>query len=66
MTNLPKGCYCLKGVRLRQVRTYAEVKRIEPLITLGSHGFAEIAVNRGSAADAFCLKTGDRIELEEI
>jgi hypothetical protein len=63
---LPNCCFSLKGVRLRQVRTYAEVKRIEPLITIGSHGFAEIAVNQGSAADAFCLKAGDRIELEEI
>jgi S-adenosylmethionine hydrolase len=63
---LPNGCFSLKGVRLRQVRTYAEVKKIEPLITIGSHGFAEIAVNQGSAADAFCLKAGDRIELEEI
>lgn len=63
---LPDGFFSLKGVRLRRVRTYAEVKRIEPLITMGSHGFAEIAVNQGSAADAFCLEAGDRIELEEI
>lgn len=63
---LPSSSFSLKGVRLRRVRTYAEAKRIEPLITIGSHGYAEIAVNRGSAADAFCLKTGDRIELEEI
>jgi S-adenosylmethionine hydrolase len=63
---LPNGCFSLKGVKLRLVRTYAEVKKIEPLITIGSHGFAEIAVNQGSAADAFCLKAGDRIELEEI
>lgn len=66
MNFLPRFCTCLKGVRLRQVRTYAETKRIEPLITLGSHGFAEIAVNQGSAADAFCLKAGDRILLEEV
>lgn len=63
---LSGGCFSLKGVRLRRVRTYAEVKRIEPLITIGSHGFAEIAVNQGSAADAFCLKAGDRVVLEEI
>lgn len=66
MRKLPEGCFSLKGIRLRQVGTYAEVKRIEPLITIGSHGFAEIAVNQGSAADAFRLKAGDRIELEEI
>jgi S-adenosyl-L-methionine hydrolase (adenosine-forming) len=65
MNKLPSGPVTLKGIRLRQVNTYAEVKRIEPLITLGSHGFAEIAVNQGSAAEAFSLKTGDRIMLEE-
>ena len=56
----------LKGVKLKACRTYAQARRIEPLITLGSHGFAEIAVNEGDAAEAFCLKAGDRIELEEI
>jgi len=65
MRDLPPGTVQLKGIRLRQVRTYAEVKRIEPLITLGSHGFAEIAVNQGSAAEAFGLKAGDHIVLEE-
>jgi S-adenosylmethionine hydrolase len=56
----------LKGIKLRKVKTYAEGRRIEPLITLGSHGFAEIAVNQGNAAEAFRLKAGDRILLEEI
>jgi S-adenosylmethionine hydrolase len=66
MRKLPKGNFCLQGIRLKQVKTYAQAKRIEPLITLGSHGFAEIAVNGGSAASVFTLKTGDPIELEEI
>ncbi len=66
MRKLPSFDISLKGIRLRRVRTYAEGRRIEPLITIGSHGFAEIAVNLGSAADAFCLKAGDRIVLEEI
>jgi len=66
MQKLPAFEVSLKGIRLKKVRTYAEGRRIEPLITLGSHGFAEIAVNQGSAAEAFCLKAGDRIELEEI
>jgi len=56
----------LMGIRLKRVRTYAEGRRIEPLITLGSHGFAEIAINQGNASEAFRLKVGDRIELEEI
>ncbi len=66
MRKLPAFEVRLKGIRLRRVRTYAEGRRIEPLITVGSHGFAEIAVNLGSAADAFCLKAGDRLTLEEI
>lgn len=64
--SLPDHDMMLKGIRLKRVRTYAEGRRIEPLITLGSHGFAEIAINQGNAAEAFCLRAQDRIELEEI
>jgi S-adenosyl-L-methionine hydrolase (adenosine-forming) len=66
LKKLPSFNVSLKGIKLKKVRTYAEVRRIEPLITIGSHGFVEIAVNQGNAADAFCLKPGDRIKLEEI
>ena len=66
MQDLPPFPVSLKGIKLKAVRTYGQARRIEPLITLGSHGFAEIAVNQGNAAEAFCLKAGDRIELEEI
>jgi S-adenosylmethionine hydrolase len=62
---IPEGHLSLKGRSLQRVRTYAEACGIEPLITLGSHGFAEIAVNLGSAADIFGLAPGDRILLEE-
>jgi S-adenosylmethionine hydrolase len=66
MQKLPGFDASLLGIKLKKVRTYGEGRRIEPLITLGSHGFAEIAVNQGNAAEAFRLKAGDRIELEEI
>jgi S-adenosylmethionine hydrolase len=66
MHKLPSGQVRLKGIELKKVETYSQAGRIEPLITVGSHGFLEIAVNRGSAAAAFGLKAGDRIELEEI
>jgi S-adenosyl-L-methionine hydrolase (adenosine-forming) len=66
MRKVPTFQVSLLGIKLKRAVTYAEARRIEPLITLGSHGFAEIAVNSGSAAEAFCLKAGDRIELEEI
>jgi S-adenosyl-L-methionine hydrolase (adenosine-forming) len=65
MRSLPPFRPRLKGVWLRQARTYGESKRIEPLIIIGSHGFAEIAVNKGNAAEAFGLKAGDRITLED-
>lgn len=66
LRKLPAFSVRLLGVKLKRVKTYAEARRIEPLITLGSHGYAEIAVNLGSAAEAFRLKAGDRVELEEI
>jgi len=66
MRKVPSFGLGLKGIKLKRVRTYADARRIEPLITIGSHGFAEIAVNQGSAADAFGLKAGDTITLEEI
>ncbi len=66
MRKLPAFPVSLKGIKLKACRTYAQARRIEPLITLGSHGFAEIAVNQGNAAEAFRLKAGDRIDLEEI
>jgi len=65
MRNPPPRQVRFKGIRLKAVETYSQAKRIEPLITVGSHGFLEIAVNKGSAAEAFGLKAGDRIELEE-
>jgi S-adenosylmethionine hydrolase len=52
------------GEGLRRVRTYAEVGVDEPLITIGSHEFAEIAVNGGSARDLFGIAPGDRVLLE--
>lgn len=54
----------LSGRRVRRVRTYAEVGIDEPLITIGSHEFAEVAVRGGSAKDLFSLTSGDRILLE--
>ncbi len=66
MQKLPSFEIRLKGIVLKKVKTYAQVSRIEPLITVGSHGFVEIAVNQGSAANAFGLKAGDCITLEEI
>ncbi len=54
----------ISGKKLKRVKTYAEAGGIEPLITIGSHEFAEIAVNGGSARDLFGLSSGDPVTLE--
>ena len=41
--------------------TYAEAKAKEPIALIGSHGFFEIALNRGNAAEKFHVKAGDKI-----
>ncbi len=44
-------------------KTYARVKLLEPLALIGSHGFLEIALNQGNAAEKFQVKVGDKIEI---
>lgn len=63
-TEIPWDVVILAGRRLMRARTYAEAGPDEPLITIGSHGFAEIAVRGGSAEGLFGLAPGDRILLE--
>ena len=42
-------------------RSYGFCKELEPLALIGSHGYLEIAVNRGNAAKFFNKKQGDEI-----
>jgi len=51
---------CLK---LRLKKTYGEAKPNDALILIGSHGFLEIAVNQGNAADLYHVKIGDKISI---
>ena len=44
-------------------KTYAQAKPNEPLALIGSHGFLEIALNQGNAAEKFHAKAGDKIEV---
>jgi S-adenosyl-L-methionine hydrolase (adenosine-forming) len=44
-------------------KTYAHVKPHEPLALIGSHGFLEIALNKGNAAEKFHVKAGGKIEV---
>ncbi|KQC16021.1 MAG: hypothetical protein APR56_10525 [Methanosaeta sp. SDB] len=64
MDEIPWDHFEISGKKLRRVKTYAEAEGIEPLITIGSHEFAEIAVNGGSARDLFGLSSGDPVTLE--
>ena len=46
------------------VRSYAHADAGAHVVTVGSHGNVEFAVNRGRGDEAFGLSTGDRVELE--
>ncbi|MCG1002220.1 MULTISPECIES: S-adenosyl-l-methionine hydroxide adenosyltransferase family protein [Halobacterium] len=49
--------------RVRVERTYAAVEPGERVVTVGSHGNVELAVNRGRGDDAFGVEPGSPIEL---
>ena len=44
-------------------KAYAQAKPKEPIVLIGSHGFMEIALNQGSAAEKFHAKAGDKVVL---
>jgi S-adenosylmethionine hydrolase len=48
---------------LRLCRTYADVERSRPLALVGSHGFLEVSVNQGHAANELGVRSGDRVVL---
>ncbi len=48
-------------LKLSFAKTYAEREPQEPVALIGSHGFMEIALNQGSAAERFRLREGDKI-----
>ena len=49
------------SLKLTFGKTYAEAKPKEPIALIGSHGFLEIALNQGNAAEKFHAKAGDKI-----
>jgi len=49
------------SLRLNFANNYAQGKIKEPIALVGSHGFVEIALNRGNAAESFLVKVGDKI-----
>ncbi len=69
ITNIPSEAVDFKSGDSMQIenkkvqfqRSYGFCKEGEPLILIGSHGYLEIAVNRGNAANFFNKKQGDEI-----
>jgi S-adenosyl-L-methionine hydrolase (adenosine-forming) len=51
------------SLQLALAKTYGEVKLQEPTALVGSHGFLEFALNRGSFAKKNCVNTGDKVEV---
>ncbi|MCX8187319.1 MAG: S-adenosyl-l-methionine hydroxide adenosyltransferase family protein [Nitrososphaeria archaeon] len=52
-----------REITCRLVRSYAYVGTGEPLLTIGGSGYLELSINRGSAAEDFGLKPGDKLKL---
>jgi S-adenosylmethionine hydrolase len=71
ITNIPGGTLTehfgshaqVNGVTAPIRRTYAEVDPGDRLITVGSHGNVELAVNRGRGDEAFGVDAGSRVRL---
>jgi S-adenosyl-L-methionine hydrolase (adenosine-forming) len=51
------------NLKLRFGKAYAEAKPKEALALIGSHGYVELAVNQGNAAETFQTKIGDKVKL---
>lgn len=53
-------------LKLRIHKTYADAKAQEPLAVMGSHGFLEISINQGSAAEAFKAEISGEVAISSI
>ena len=51
------------SLKLAFAKTYAQAKPNEPIALIGSHGFLEIALNQGNAAEKFSAEVGDAVEV---
>ncbi|QLC33785.1 SAM-dependent chlorinase/fluorinase [Halarchaeum sp. CBA1220] len=54
----------VNGDRVPVARTYDAVDADERLLTVGSHGAVELAVNRGRGEEAFGVEPGSRVVLD--
>lgn len=58
---LPKTSF-----KARFVKAYGEAEIFAPVVLVGSHGFIELALNQGSAAEKFHVKAGDKIVVTAV
>ena len=58
----------LAGLKLKLnfCKAYGDNRRREALALIGSHGFLEIALNQGSAAEKFKTKPGDSVTISPV
>ena len=70
ITNLPGeildgyGEITVNGERVPVGDSYAAVETGAAIVTVGSHGNVELAVNQGRGDDAFGLRVGDSVRIE--
>ncbi|MFC6836530.1 SAM hydrolase/SAM-dependent halogenase family protein [Halomarina ordinaria] len=70
VTNVPgdvldgRSTLSVNGASVPVAPSYAHRGEGDALVTVGSHGNVEFAVNRGRGDEAFGLAVGDRVELE--
>jgi S-adenosylmethionine hydrolase len=72
ITNIPGGVLAdafggqvsIDGESVPVRRAYAELASGDRLVTVGSHGNVELAVNRGRGDDAFGVVAGDGVDLQ--
>jgi hypothetical protein len=51
------------NLKLRFGKKYGEAQPKEAIALIGSHGYVELAINQGNAAETFHAKAGDMIKL---
>jgi S-adenosylmethionine hydrolase len=54
----------VKGMELSLLSTYSDVAKGKPMALIGSFGFLEVAVNKGSAAEMFSADVGEPVVVE--
>jgi hypothetical protein len=63
---LPGTVLHIAGHCIPFLQTYGQVQVGDMLCIIGSHGFFEIAMNQGSAAEILGLRNGDRVNIQII